>query len=135
MPGDVFDLFRITGRVAVITGGAGLLGVRHARAILAAGGIPVFVDISSERVENEARMLAESTGARCRGIACDITSPEDVEAMTEAVVSEFGRVDILINNAANNPKIGAVADQRFTRLEHFPIEQWEADLAVGLTGA
>jgi NAD(P)-dependent dehydrogenase (short-subunit alcohol dehydrogenase family) len=135
MSRDVRDLFDLTGRVAVITGGAGLLGVRHATAIASAGGIPVLVDIACERVEAEARRIAESKGAQCHGIACDITSPEAVQSMSETIAAQFGNVDILINNAANNPKMESTPGKEFTRLEDFPIEQWEADVAVGLTGA
>jgi NAD(P)-dependent dehydrogenase (short-subunit alcohol dehydrogenase family) len=135
MPRDARDLFNLTGRVAVITGGAGLLGARHAGAIASAGGVPVLVDISRERVETAARRLTDSSGSRCHGITCDITSPEAVQAMTEAVVSLVGDVDILINNAANNPIVKSVPGKEFSRLEDFPIDQWEADVAVGLTGA
>ena len=56
-------------------------------------------------------------------------------AAADAVIRRFGRVDILINNAANNPRMEAVAGIEFTRLESFPLEQWDRDIAVGLTGA
>jgi len=52
-----------------------------------------------------------------------------------AVLEKFDRVDILINNAANNPKMENKADVEFSRLEFFPLEQWDADLNVGLKGA
>jgi NAD(P)-dependent dehydrogenase (short-subunit alcohol dehydrogenase family) len=62
-----------------------------------------------------------------------VTQAESIGALLQSVVSRFGRVDILVNNAANNPKVEAPG-QAFSRLEHFPIDQWNADLAVGLTG-
>ncbi len=55
--------------------------------------------------------------------------------MLAQVLRKFGRVDILINNAANNPKMEAGSTVEFSRLENFPLAQWHADIAVGLTGA
>jgi len=135
MSPEARDLFDLTGRVAVITGGAGLLGVRHAIALASAGAIPILVDVRADRVEAEARRVAERTGSPCRGIACDITSAAAVDAMTDALAAEFGGVDVLINNAANNPSVEPTPGTEFTRLEQFTLDRWNADLAVGLTGA
>jgi NAD(P)-dependent dehydrogenase (short-subunit alcohol dehydrogenase family) len=129
------DLFKLDGRVAVITGAAGLLGVRHATAIASAGGIPVLVDIAEDRARDAARSLAEAHGVAALGIGCDITSPPAVAAMCEHVLERFGRVDILINNAANNPKMESQAGAQFSRIEQFSMAQWNEDIAVGLTGA
>jgi NAD(P)-dependent dehydrogenase (short-subunit alcohol dehydrogenase family) len=125
--------FSLEGRVAIITGGAGLLGVRHAEAIAAAGGVPVIADIRREDAEARAAEIARASGGRCLGLVCDVTSAASIEALLEVVVARFGRVDILVNNAANNPKV-ETPGQSFSRLERFPDEQWDADLAVGLKG-
>jgi len=130
--GNPFDL---TGRVAVITGGAGLLGEQHGRAIAAAGGIPVLVDIQQQRASEKAAELSREFGVAATGCACDITKQAKVEDLRDEIVARFGRVDILINNAANNPKMEASEEVNFSRLENFPVAQWEADIAVGLTGA
>jgi NAD(P)-dependent dehydrogenase (short-subunit alcohol dehydrogenase family) len=127
--------FDLSDRVAVITGGAGLLGPRHAHAIASAGGIPVLVDLHRDAAERRAAELAKLHGVPACGIAADITRPEAVEALLAEVLSRFGRVDILINNAANNPKVEDAGSVAFSRLEHFPLAQWNADVAVGLTGA
>jgi NAD(P)-dependent dehydrogenase (short-subunit alcohol dehydrogenase family) len=127
------DLFDITGRVAVITGGAGLMGMQHAEVIAAHGGIPVLVDVV--RAEEKAADLGCRHRTPAKACQCDITRPESVKALLEEITSHLGRVDILINNAANNPKMESSAEVNFSRLENFPIEQWHADLAVGLTGA
>lgn len=125
--------FSLAGRVAVITGGAGLLGPRHAEAIAAAGGIPVVADLRAAEAERVARELSARFGVPALGAALDVTSEESVAALADRVQGLFGRVDILVNNAANNPK---VEDGRktFSRLESFPLDQWNADVAVGLTG-
>jgi len=129
------ELFDLKGRVAVITGGAGLLGTRHAEAIASAGGIPVLVDLREEEAARRAADLSARYGVAASGLSADITRPERVEALLAEILKRYNRVDILINNAANNPKQEAPGEVEFSRLESFPLEQWEADLAVGLTGA
>lgn len=119
--------FDLSGRVAVITGGTGLLGQRHAAAIAEAGGIPVLADL---RIPADMADLS----AGC-AIQTDITRPESVKALLDEVLRRYDRIDILINNAANNPKMERTAEVEFSRMENFPLRQWEADLSVGLTGA
>jgi len=129
------DLFDLTGRVAVITGGLGLLGQQHAEAVASAGGIPVLADIRLESVDPLSAVFIKRFGGQACAIQTDITQPESVNALLEEVLNRYGRVDILINNAANNPKMEKTAAVEFSRLENFPLKQWEADLSVGLTGA
>lgn len=129
------DIFDLSGRVAVITGGAGLLGVKHAEAIAIAGGVPVLVDIRGADAEKQATKLQEQFGIPAFGTCADISQPDDVRALLDRVLTRFGRVDILINNAAINPKQEDAQAKEWSRLENFPFAQWEAELAVGLTGA
>ncbi|MEP7294041.1 MAG: SDR family NAD(P)-dependent oxidoreductase, partial [Chloroflexota bacterium] len=98
----VRDSFDLSGRVAIITGGAGLLGMKHAEAVAELGGIPVLVDISAERAASGAGRLADAYG-KALGIGIDITEPEQVGEILARTLDAFGRADILINNAANNP--------------------------------
>src|SRR5262249_55712896 len=132
-PATVAQAFDLTGRVAVITGGAGLLGGKHAEAVLELGGIAVLLDIHGQRAQAHAARLREHFGGEAIGLAADITRLEEVEKALAAVTDHCGRVDILINNAANNPKVED--DDNFSRLENFPLAMWQQDLAVGLTGA
>jgi NAD(P)-dependent dehydrogenase (short-subunit alcohol dehydrogenase family) len=127
------DLFDLTGRVAVITGGAGLMGMQHAEVIAAHGGIPVLADLVC--AQKKAEDLKQRHHVPAKAIQCDITKPNSVRDLLKEIVGTFGRVDILINNAANNPTIEKSSGVDFSRLENFPLEQWQADLAVGLTGA
>jgi len=129
------DLFDLTGRVAIITGGAGQLGQQHAEVIAGAGGIPVLADIRMEALATHTPGFNERFGGRASAIRTDITSAQSVRALLKEVLKRYGRVDILINNAANNPKMEKTAEVEFSRLENFPLKQWEADLSVGLTGA
>ncbi len=128
--------FDLTGRVALITGGGGLLGPRHAAAILELGGIPVINEIKREKVDATLKALRKAFPKReMHGVMADITNPDDVEAMVESVVKTYGRLDILVNNAANNPTMSGGEDVKKTRLEEFPLDAWNGDVGVGLTGA
>jgi NAD(P)-dependent dehydrogenase (short-subunit alcohol dehydrogenase family) len=129
------NLFDLTGRVAIITGGTGLLGQQHAEAIANAGGMPILADIHVDSVDPQSRAWKERFGGSVCSIKVDITQPESVKALLAEVLDRYDRVDILINNAANNPKMERTAEVEFSRLENFPLRQWEADLSVGLTGA
>lgn len=132
---DTMKKLRLDGRVAIITGGAGLLGVQHAHVIGEAGGVPVLWDIQSAAVAECAREIAAQYGVDCLGMAVDITSPEAVKRGFDQVLSRFNRADILINNAANDPKVTTTSALTWSRLENFSLELWRQDMAVGLTGA
>jgi NAD(P)-dependent dehydrogenase (short-subunit alcohol dehydrogenase family) len=132
---SLWDKFRLDGRVAIITGGAGLLGEQHAEAVAAAGGIPVLWDLEGEAAAAIAARAAHRHGVDSLGIAMDITSPEKVVAALSKTLDRFGRVHILINNAANNAKVDAEMQKSWSCLENFALSQWDQDLAVGLTGA
>ncbi len=129
------NYFDLTGRVAVITGGAGLLGQQHAEAIAGAGGIPVLVDIRVDGVDDHSPEFKNRFGSQASVVQVDITNPESVHSMLKVILDRHGRVDILVNNAANNPKMEKTGEVEFSRLENFPLHQWLADLSVGLTGA
>ena len=130
-----FERFRLDGRVAVITGGAGLLGGEHAAAIQEAGGIPVLWDVDAATGRRRADELTEQWGRACAFVEVDIRSDAAVREATARLLDEQGRVDILINNAANDPKVGDDIAPNWSRLENFPMSVWESDVAVGLTGA
>ena len=128
-------LFDLTGRVAIITGGTGFLGRQHAEVIAGAGGIPVMADIALPDNLPQNEVWNERFGESACALQVDITDPDSLQTLLSQVLGRYGRIDILINNAANNPKMENRADTEFSRLELFPLKQWEDDLAVGLTGA
>lgn len=133
---SVKKAFDLSARVAIITGGAGLLGVKHAEAIAEMGGIPVLLDLDGEKAEARAKEIASVFGVKALGLATDVTRLEAISEALAKILETFGPVDILINNAANNPKVeGGVAGSHWSRLENFPTDVWNQDLAVGLTGA
>ncbi|MEO5334926.1 MAG: SDR family NAD(P)-dependent oxidoreductase, partial [Magnetococcus sp. YQC-5] len=97
--------FDLDHRVAVITGGAGMLGIRHGEAVAELGGIPVLVDLNPVSAKAAAEGIMKDHGCLALGLACDITNPEAVDDLKKQILEQLGRVDILINNAANNPKV------------------------------
>jgi NAD(P)-dependent dehydrogenase (short-subunit alcohol dehydrogenase family) len=134
---SVRSSFDLSGRIAVITGGAGLLGVRHGEAIAEMGGVPVLVDLDCERAQMAAAKIESAYSVRALGLGTDITNPGAVSELLTRVLDSVGGVDILINNAANNPKMDESdpAAPAGSRLENFPLGAWNQDIAVGLTGA
>jgi NAD(P)-dependent dehydrogenase (short-subunit alcohol dehydrogenase family) len=137
VPASLKEAFDLRGRVAVITGGAGLLGIKHAEAVAELGGFPVLVDIAGDAAQARAQEIAQRFGVRALGLSCNITLETAVKELNAQLIREFGRIDILINNAANNPKVEDTGKDvsHFSRLENFPLKMWNDDIAVGLTGA
>lgn len=131
------DLFLIKNKIVVITGGAGLLGRKHAEAVLDGGGLPVLLDISEEALLGAKEHLCNLYGDKSVETYCvDITDKAEIEQVKEDLMQRYGHIDVLINNAANNPKVeGNSSNMNAIQFENFPLQMWLGDLAVGLTGA
>lgn len=113
-----------------------MLGPMHAEAIAEFGGIPVLADVNGEQAEAVAMSIVRRYGVDAIGVQADVTSPTAITGLLDQAIDKYGRIDILVNNAAHNPTMGSAdAGARFSRLENLPLEVWERDIAVGLTGA
>jgi NAD(P)-dependent dehydrogenase (short-subunit alcohol dehydrogenase family) len=121
--------------VAVITGGGGMLGYQHAAAIASLGGQAALLDINPEGLLATAKRLQAEFASAALTVPVDVTDLDAVSRSKSAVLEEYGRIDILINNAARNPKVESNDNADFSRLENFPLDQWQKDLDVGLGGA
>lgn len=129
-------MFDLSGRVAVLTGGAGLLGRQYTRTLLEAGAHVVVADVNADQAAAAAREAADELGGQALGWGLDVRSKTDVEKMAQGVRERLGRIDILINNAAIDPKFdAAVAAQHANTFEDYPLELWQQSLDVNLTGA
>jgi len=130
---SVLDSFRLDGRCAVVTGGAGLLGREFVRTLSEAGARTVVADID---VEGARRAVSEAGGGD--GLVphqVDVTSPASVAALFDETRKRFGRVDVLVNCAALDPKFDVgQANRHQDSFEDFPLEAWSQALSVNLTG-
>lgn len=125
------NLFDLSGKVAIVTGGGGLLAAEHVIALHAHGATVVMADFNIERC-NQAAEALKSDGITAVSKYCDVTKKESWENLLKEVIDEFGRVDILINNAGfTNQTKSANFDSSF---ENFPLEDWNAIMNVNLTG-
>lgn len=133
----VLDKYKISGKVCLITGGAGMLGQKHAEAVIEGEGIPVLLDISQEALNNAMIGLKEKyPDAELSIYKSDISNREVLMMVRDDVLQKYGHIDILINNAANNPKVeNKGANFGNIRFDNFPLELWNEDILVGLTGA
>src|SRR5262249_17362846 len=117
------SLFDLSGRVAVITGGAGLLGGQHGRVVAEAGGTPVLLEMNGEGGKSLAAALATEFGVPARAVQTNIVDRQEVQQALATALDMFGRIDILINNATNNPKVAHSGEIGFSRFENFSLEQ------------
>ena len=132
---NIKDQFNLTWKVVIITGAAGLLGRQYADSVASFGGTPILLDLDSEPVEDLAFELNTKYGVNAAGYAVDITSEKEIEQNCNDILKRYENIDALVNNAANNPQVDKQSGKNFSRLENFPIENWNTDVAVGLTGA
>jgi NAD(P)-dependent dehydrogenase (short-subunit alcohol dehydrogenase family) len=132
-----FSKFHLDGKWALITGGAGMLGKEHAKALLEAGAKIILWDISQSALGIANQELASEFGQeRVKVSAVDITDEKEIVEAAERLSSEKIDIAILINNAAINPKYNSKeAGREFSRVENFEIQDWNYQISVGLTGA
>jgi len=130
------EKFDLSGCVAIVTGGVGLLGAEFCKTLAEAGAAVAVVDLNASASQAVADTLTKS-GYKAQAFAVDITQPDSVNAMVENVLSAFGRIDILVNSAALDPKFDPDAVKKGITpgaFEDYPLEQWNAALNVNLTG-
>jgi len=129
------SIFRIDGKVIVITGAAGLLGRKHAEVVAAFGGTPILLDLHKEEVHKYAEVLKKKYLVPVSAMSVDITKEDEIVRNCKQLIEQYGKIDGLVNNAANNPKVEKSSSENFSRLENFSIDVWNKDIEVGLTGA
>jgi len=134
------DLFNLNGRVAVITGGAGLLGAEFCRTLAEAGAQVVIADINADAAEKVAGNI--KAGHQVISVQTDLSDRESVHYMVSTTLETFGRLDILVNSAAMDPKFDPYqkgdpeAEQSYGSgaFENYPLEAWNQAINVNLTG-
>lgn len=126
------NLFDLTGKIALITGGGGLLGPKHAEAIIELGGKVILCDIDLISASEKAEILNEKYDRDCAiAYQMDVSNPLSISN----VVDKFDRIDILINNAAKDPKIkkeGSISNE--TRFETMSYDYWKEGIDAIING-
>lgn len=125
------DLFSLTGKVAVVTGGLGILGRGFCRGLAEFGANVAVVDLDGEACARFAGELADDSGVQAVGVACDVADRESVQAMVHEVVSRLGGVHVLHNNAASK---SANLDDFFAPFEAYSLDEWRRIMAVNIDG-
>lgn len=127
--------YSLDGRVAIVTGGAGLLGASHCQALAQSGASVVVADIDGEQAQHVAEQVNREPKGTALAIAADVRDPDSVRAMVSLTLERFDRIDVLVNNAALDPKFDeGSAGEHLTRFEEFPLSAWNESLSVNLTG-
>jgi NAD(P)-dependent dehydrogenase (short-subunit alcohol dehydrogenase family) len=126
------NLFSLENKTAIVTGACGLIGKQHCLALAEAGANVVVADLNGSACESLAQSLP---GGPHLGVALDVTQAESLEAAREQILSRFGHIDVLVNNAAindmfENPALAA----DLSKFENFPLDTWKKSLEVNVTG-
>ena len=132
-----FEKFDLKGKTALITGASGLLGREHAHALLESGATVILTDITEESLASTRELLSRDMDAdRIMIYNMDVSNLEEIKTVKEKLITKGLRVDVLVNNAAIDPKVkGDQGVLETSRLENFSLEQWDLQISVGLTGA
>jgi gluconate 5-dehydrogenase len=118
------QLFDLTGRVSIVTGGSAGLGLQMAKGLAEAGSRLVICSRNAERCE-EAAVGLRKVGADVLAVGCDVSKPEEIERLKNDVMSRFGRVDVLVNNAGRTWMAAP---------EDTPLDKWQYVIDLNITG-
>ncbi len=127
--------FSLEGKIAVVTGALGLIGKQHCYALAEAGASVVVTDMHQEKCVAFANELSNAFQRKMLGMGADITKPDSLKALRDAILNTFGQIDVLVNNAAINDMFeNPTAAAELSKFENYPLELWQKSLDVNVTG-
>jgi len=131
MKTNSLELFSLKNKVAIVTGALGLIGKNHCKALAEAGANVVVCDLD----EVKCNEFASTLPTKSIGVGVDITNESSVENLRDKTLWEFGRIDVLVNNAAINDMFeNPQADAELSKFENYPLDMWQKSLDVNVTG-
>ena len=130
---EINEMFNMKGKVVVITGGTGLLGMEYAKILASSGANIVLVDLDKDKCKKNAKILEKKFKNKMLGVKTDISSQREVKSMVAKVEQKFGKIDVLVNNAAFNCPADNTGSN-FVSFEDYPLELWKKSIDVNLTG-
>lgn len=132
---NVLDKFSLKGSTVLVTGGGGLLGRQFALALAQAGADVMLADLAYEAAADQAEVI-RAEGLSAEALAVDVVDPDSTRAMVDQTLARFGRLDVLINSAALDPKFDPQhqSEQIANAFETYSLEAWRKALDVNLTG-
>ncbi|WP_342600372.1 SDR family oxidoreductase [Psychrobacillus sp. FSL H8-0483] len=129
MKKSFYDLFNLTGKTAIVTGGAGILGSHFCMGLADAGADVAVIDINIEAAQSVVKQINDNYRGKAIPFYCDLTSEESVKQMVQAVVDEFGEINILHNNAAGK---SSDLNAFFAPFEDYDLDQWKEIMNTNL---
>lgn len=131
MSDNIQNIFSLKDKTAVVTGALGLIGRHHCFALAEAGASVIVCDLD----EAACKSFAEKLGNKSSGFRTDVTSKESISSLRDFVISEYGHLDILVNNAAINDMFeNPSAALEKSKFENYPLELWKKSFDVNVTG-
>lgn len=132
-----FEYFDLAGKTAIVTGGAGLLGKEFCRTLAEAGAGVIVADLDADNASLVASQLQQE-GLQAIAVRVDVTQSDSTREMVKTTLQTYGRLDVLVNSAALDPKFDPQAMAKMGQVsgafEDYPLEQWKQALDVNLTG-
>jgi 2-deoxy-D-gluconate 3-dehydrogenase len=132
---NVLDKFNMRSRTVLVTGGGGLLGRQFALALAQAGADVMLADLAFDAAAEQAEVI-RADGLSADALAVDVIDPDSTREMVQQTLARFGRLDVLINSAALDPKFDPQhqSEQIANAFETYSLEAWRKALDVNLTG-
>lgn len=129
------DLFSLKGKVAIVTGACGLLGQQHCAALAEAGANVVAADLDEKAAARVVEGLRSVDAAPHMAVGVDVTSTASLQAARQRIMDAYGRIDVLVNNAAINDMFEnpLLAGQQ-SMFENYPLEMWDRSWKVNVSG-